>query len=190
MNRILFFIFFILFFKAILVAQEKKCNICTLSLYTISNNELSLVVDSFIIECMNDPRYHKYEDSLLFLMDLRLYNNQRQTIVLSLIKYKINSDTIYIYENPYLKQSFVERNGFLIYTKINANYFAFSYLNLEEFIKKTGLITVCLLESPPDLYDIGIYGEIKYSDNLISWMIDFIDGKIHEIVKFDYADNE
>lgn len=190
MNRILVFVFFILFFKVFLVAQEKKCTINTFPVYTVANIELSFVIDSFIVECMNDFRFQNHEDSLLFMMDFRLYNDQRQTIVLNLVKYRMNSDTIYVYENPYLKQAFVERNGFLIYTRINANYYAFNYLNLENFIIKTNIVNVCIFEPPPNYYDIGIYGEMKYSDKLISWIIDFVDGEIFEIVKINFADNE
>jgi len=174
--------FLFLFFCIVCVELfSQKCDYITDSLfvYTVVDREITAIIDSFIIETQSI----KYL-SMDYFLYFQLRGDNALTIILDCRKKKEVSDSVFLFKNPHYNQAFILHQDILFKANFTSDDIT-KYCNLSDFLKKYEKKQfVYFINAPSDFYDISLKGEIDYEDELMSYLVDFHNGKLFEKVIF------
>ena len=166
-----------------LFAQDRALNKDSLFIYTVIDKDITVFLDTFIIETRNVEYPSKdyfiyisiWDDDLTIIMDCR--------------KRKECLDSIILYRHPFFHQAFIQHQDILFQANFELSDTT-NYCKLTDLLKK-GHEKQCVYfnNPPPDFYDTSRKGEIDYEDELMSWLIDYYHGKWQEKFKIYYPDS-
>lgn len=150
----------------------------SLDVFIVKDKNVATKIDNFLLLCEKD--YKEHYPSVIFGIDINLYDDGGMILCIDLMKKRGSSDSIILYRNTYLQQAFILHRDVLFQFTFASIPYAnpLNYCRLVDMLEKRHTRQCVYIEEAPDgFYDTNRKGDLYIEDNIMSWGWDYIDGE-------------